>query len=332
MQEPLPASSRSRKLMAWLNVLGTFAALLVIFAFFAIKSPGFRTMGNVETLARQASTVAIAAMGMTLIIMSGGIDLSVGSAIALVTVVTAMTLKAGYNAYVGAAVGILTGAACGALNGLLTTSLRVVPFIITLGTLGIYRGMATGIAEDQRVSASSRALFSLIAPLRSQEQWKLFPPGIWLMFLLVFATAMLLRYTRFGRHAVAVGSNEQTARLCGIPVQRVKVLVYTIAGVLAGVAGLMQYSYLHVGDPTTASGLELNIIAAVVIGGGSLAGGEGSALGTLIGAAIMTTIAAGGGQLSWPNWLQQIITGVIIIVAVAVDRLRHRKALASQEG
>src|SRR5438552_2312127 len=189
----------SRRLLGWLNVLGTFAALLLIFAFFAAMSPGFRTLGNIETLARQASTVAIAAMGMTLIIIAGGIDLSVGSAIALVTVVTALSIKAGCNAPLAATIGILTGAACGAINGLLTTSLRVVPFIITLGTLGIYRGIAQGMAEDQRVSPGmTRALFSLIAPLMPSERWKLFPPGIWLMFFLVAATAILLRYTRFG--------------------------------------------------------------------------------------------------------------------------------------
>ena len=159
----------------------------------------------------------------------------------------------------------------------------------------------------------------------------LFPPGVWLMFSLAVLIALMLRYTRFGRHVIAIGSNEQTARLCGVPVTRVKMLVYVLGGLLTGVGGLMQFSRLTVGDPTAAIGLELNIIAAVVIGGGSLAGGEGSPLGTLIGAAIMTTIGRGGSYLGWSNWRQEMITGVIIILAVALDRLRHRRAMAARE-
>jgi ribose/xylose/arabinose/galactoside ABC-type transport system permease subunit len=136
----------------------------------------------------------------------------------------------------------------------------------------------------------------------------------------------MLRYTRLGRHIFAVGSNEQTARLCGVAVERVKVMIYLMCGAFAGLAGLMQFSRLTVGDPTVAVGLELDVIAAVVIGGGSLSGGEGSILGTLVGALIMTVIASGCTQMGLPNWVQQIITGGIIIAAVALDRLRHRRA------
>jgi ribose/xylose/arabinose/galactoside ABC-type transport system permease subunit len=144
-----------------------------------------------------------------------------------------------------------------------------------------------------------------------------------MMFGLVALTAVLLRYTTFGRHVVAVGSNEQTARLCGVRVNLVKLMVYTLGGTFAGIAGVVQFSRLTLGDPTVAVGLELAIIAAVVIGGGSLAGGEGSPLGSLIGAAIMITIAHGGSHLGWRNPVQEIITGVIIILAVAVDMLRQ---------
>ena len=136
--------------------------------------------------------------------------------------------------------------------------------------------------------------------------------------------ALFLRYTRLGRHSFAIGSNEQTARLCGVAVERVKVLVFTLGGVFAGLGGLMQFSRLTKGDPTVAVGLELDVIAAVVIGGGSLSGGEGSILGTIVGALIMTVIASGCTQMGLPNWVQEIITGAIIVAAVAVDRLRHR--------
>jgi ribose/xylose/arabinose/galactoside ABC-type transport system permease subunit len=321
----------SQKLLGWLNVVGTFAALLLIFGFFSIMSPqSFPTAQNVETLARQTTTVAIGAMGMTLIIVAGGIDLSAGSIVALVVVAIAMALQAGMNPWISAAIGILTGAACGFVNGALITGLRVVPFIITLGMLEALRGLATHLAHEQPIYSKPQGLQKIIAALGPNERWKVFPPGVWIMLIIVALTAVLLRYTRFGRHVVAVGSNEQTARLCGIPVTRVKILVYTLGGLLTGIAGLMQYSRLTIGDPTIAQGLELNIIAAVVIGGGSLNGGEGSALGSLIGAAIMATISAGGSHLGWANSTQRIITGAIIIVAVALDQLRHRTAAAAQ--
>jgi hypothetical protein len=139
------------------------------------------------------------------------------------------------------------------------------------------------------------------------------------------AVALLLRYTRFGLHVFAVGSNEATARLCGVPVGRVKVLVYTLGGAFAGVAGLLQFSRLTVGDPTVAAGTELDVIAAVVIGGGSLSGGQGTVTGSLLGALIMSTIRAGCSQMGLPNWVQEIVTGTIIVTAVTLDQLRHRR-------
>jgi ribose transport system permease protein len=328
----------ARRWLAALNTLGTFAALLLIFGYFAFMSQrdedstSFATFGTVEKIARQTAIVGIAAMGMTLIIISGGIDLSVGSVVALVTVVIALLLKQGYPPAIAATVGILAGGLCGAINGLLITSLRVVPFIVTLGMLGIVRGAGKGLSSENPIYPKANALNAIMAPLGDGREWMIFPVGVWVMIVIVLATALMLRYTRFGRHVVAIGSNEATARLCGVPVNRVKVMVYTLAGLLFGVAGLMQFSRLTIGDPTVATGLELNVIAAVVIGGGSLAGGEGSAVGSLVGAAIMTTIASGGSHLEWRNWVQEVITGMIIIVAVALDRLRHRRAIEAQEG
>ena len=150
------------------------------------------------------------------------------------------------------------------------------------------------------------------------------PPGVWLTILLAVAVAALLQFTVFGRHVLAIGSNEPTARLCGVAVDRVKVAVYALASALAAVAGVLQFAYLTVGDPTTALGMELDVIAAVVIGGASLTGGRGSVAGTLIGALIMTAVANGCTKLELPNWVQEIVTGVIIVAAVAIDRLRRR--------
>jgi ribose/xylose/arabinose/galactoside ABC-type transport system permease subunit len=257
--------------------------------------------------------------------VSGGIDLSVGAIIALATVVIAAVLRAGAPPVLAALAGIAAGVACGALNGLLITRLNVVPFIVTLGTMLIVRGAAKGVAHDQKIDAPASWLSELLARLPAAREWMLFPPGVWLLFLFALGVGALLLYTRLGRHVFAVGSNEQAARLCGVSVGRVKLAVYVIGGFFAGLAGLMQFSRLTVGDPTGAAGLELNVIAAVVIGGGSLSGGEGSVLGCLIGALIMQVLQSGCSQMGWPNWVQEIVTGAIIIIAVALDRVRHRR-------
>jgi ribose/xylose/arabinose/galactoside ABC-type transport system permease subunit len=310
-----------------LGALGGLAGVFVLFVVLlaATKGYSFADPGNLETIFRQTTIVGIAALGMTMIIVSGGIDLSVGAVIALVTVVIAWFMQAGVSPVVAALCGVATGVACGALNGALVTRLRVVPFIVTLGTMLLVRGVAKGLAGEQKIDAPKSWLNELLARLPPGREWMIVPPGVWILFLFAAAVGGLLLYTRLGRHIFAVGSNELAARLCGIAVGRVKLAVYTLGGLFAGLAGLMQFSRLTVGDPTGAVGLELNVIAAVVIGGGSLAGGEGSILGCLIGALIMQVIQSGCSQMGWPNWVQEIVTGVIIVVAVALDRLRHRR-------
>jgi ribose/xylose/arabinose/galactoside ABC-type transport system permease subunit len=196
---------------------------------------------------------------------------------------------------------------------------------VTLGAMGIIRGLAKGIAHEQKIDAPLTWLNDLLAELPRGLSWLMLPPGVWLTVLVSVAAAVLLGYTRFGRHVIAIGSNEQAARLCGVRVERTKVAVYTIGALLAGVAGVMQFSRLTVGDPTVANGLELDVIAAVVIGGGSLSGGEGSIVGSLIGAMLMTEIKTGCTHVGLPMWVQEIISGGIIVVAVALDRLRHRR-------
>ncbi|RYG36717.1 ABC transporter permease, partial [bacterium] len=152
-------------------------------------------------------------------------------------------------------------------------------------------------------------------------------PGVWLMILLGIGVSAMLKYTRFGRNIYVIGSNENTARLCGIPVEARKMMIYTLGLAFVGLAGVLQFGYLSSGDPTTAGGYELNAIAAVVIGGASLAGGQGSILGSLLGALIMTSISVGCTKMGFQNWVQEIVTSVIIVLAVALDRLRHRAAL-----
>jgi ribose/xylose/arabinose/galactoside ABC-type transport system permease subunit len=260
---------------------------------------------------------------MTMVIVAGGIDLSVGSVVALSSVVIALGLRAEFSPAAAAMAGIATGALCGAVNGLLITRLRVVPFIVTLGMMILVRGAAKGLAGERRLEAPATWLNDLLRTLEPGRGF-LVPAGIWLVAALAVLVAIGLQYTRFGRHLFSIGSNERTARLCGVAVERTKVVVYTLAAALAGVAGLLLFSRLSVGDPTAADGLELDVIAAVIIGGGSLAGGRGTVPGTILGAATMAVIATGCSQKGLPNWVQQIVTGGIIVLAVALDRWRQK--------
>ncbi|MBC7186932.1 MAG: ABC transporter permease [Calditrichaeota bacterium] len=309
-----------------LSSLGPFLGLLFVFGLFAALNPRIATLAALETIVQQTVIVGVAAIGMTMVIVSGGIDLSAGSIISLGSVVVALLMvSGGVSPFLAALGGVLAGMLCGAVNGLVITRLRVVPFIVTLGTLLIVRGLAKGLAHSMPINVEQTWLSELLAVLPPERKWMLVPPGAWLMVGLAVLVACFLRYTPLGRRIFAVGSNEQAARLCGVAVERVKTFVYVATGAFSGLAGVMLMSYQEQGDPTAAVGLELDVIAAVVIGGGSLSGGEGSILGTLVGAVIMTVIRTGCHLNGWPTWLTQVVTGIVIVAAVAVDRLRHRR-------
>ena len=317
---------RSSGLTKALNIVGPFVGLLLVIALFSAipeVQGRFLRFANFKSVATQSVIVALGALGMTLVIVSGGIDLSAASTIALASVIVAYAVNAGAPPLVAALLGVLTGGLIGLANGTLVTRLRLVPFIVTMGMMGIARGAAKWIAGNQKIDAPMTWVNELMAK-SPRPSWLLLAPGVWLVVLFAAATALLLRSTVFGRHVFAVGSNEPTARLCGIRTDRVKVLVYSLSGLFCGLSGVMEFSRLTVGDPTVAVGLELDIIAAVVIGGGSLSGGEGSVLGTLVGVLIMSFLRNGCTMMGWPNYIQEIIIGAIIVVAVALDRLRHR--------
>jgi ribose/xylose/arabinose/galactoside ABC-type transport system permease subunit len=297
------------------------AFVAIIFGF--LVGPQFFRGSNLELVARQTAIVCTAALGMTMVIVAGGIDLSVGSVVALTTVVIALMLRADSSPLVAAAAGVGAGALCGLISGVLITGLRVVPFIVTLGMMILVRGAAKGLAGERRLEAPATWLNDLLRTLEPGRGF-LVPAGIWLVIVLAIGVAVTLQYTRFGRHLFSIGSNERTARLCGVAVERTKIAVYTITATLAGIAGVLQFSRLSVGDPTVADGLELDVIAAVIIGGGSLAGGRGTVPGTILGAATMAVIQIGCAQRGLPNWVQQIVTGAIIVLAVALDRWRQR--------
>jgi len=348
----------------WANTLGRFVALVVVFAFFAfmVKEGRFYTPRNLENIVRQSAVYATASLGMTIVIIAGGIDLSLGSIIALAMVVVAWVLNLPvqtigedgsaqtgllYNEWptllpiVALIAGIAAATLAGLANGCMIVWLRLVPFIVTLGTMGMFRGIAKGIADEKEVYPPSTWLNDIHDPTfvpfldwltgkpgartPSGIGWSILPVSIWILILASVGAAMLLRYTRFGRHVFAIGSNEETARLCGVNVERTKILVYMLAGFFAGLASIMLYSDINgIGQPTAAISYELFVIASVVIGGGSLLGGEGSVVGSLIGALIITILYMGGKQVGWDQWMQDAVIGAIIIAAAALDRFRHR--------
>lgn len=314
----------------FLSATGPLWGLLFVFGLFAILSPAaFTSFYNLKTILTQSVIIAIAALGMTFVIISRGIDLSVGSQIALGTVVTAVVMNLGGDApgtgwpLAGALAGILVCATVGALAALFITRFRIAPFIVTLGTMQIARGTAKWIAGEQTVPTPDNWLNTLMV-IDPEPAWLLFAPGIWIGLGLLVVSAIALRYTVFGRYVYAIGSNEETARLCGVRVSRLKIVIYALCSVLTGIAAIMQYSYLTIGDPTAAVGLELDIIAAVVIGGASLNGGEGTATGSFIGALIMAVLRNGCNMLGVPNFVQEIIIGAIIVGAVMIDQQKHK--------
>jgi ribose transport system permease protein len=320
MAEPLAApSSANHQVRRLLVKLGPLLALVVVYALFAgLRFDRFVTWSNSAIMLQQTAVIGIGAIGMTMIIISGGVDLSFGSIIAVSSVVVAILLRAGWSPLAAAFASIGVGALAGLISGTLITRLKLMPFIVTLGTMVILRGAAIGLSHEQPIYPDETWLNKLM-----QLQSHNLPAGVWLMLLLSGLIAWVLHYTKFGRHIFAIGSSEPTARLCGIHVENTKLLTYVVGSAFAGLSGLLQFSYLTGGDPTTAVGLELNIIAAVVIGGASLAGGSGTIIGTLVGALMMTIVNNGCTKLDMANWVQLIVTGVIIIAAVTLDQFRR---------
>lgn len=346
-QPAAPASaavSGPKKSSRVVAMLGRLAALAAVYAFFAILTPGskgFMSDANTQLMLQDIAVVAMAAIGMTIVIIAGGIDLSGGSSIALAMIATAYVLNLGpadaklvtqYPTLLplaAVAAAIAVAVLIGFINGALVTWLRIVPFIITLGTMQMARGLAKLVANEQNIYPPAEVqdlwIAGLLAPAKTIFTFPFLPVGVWFVIVAAVLTALFLRYTRLGRHIFALGSNEKTAVLCGVPVARTKILVYVIGGLFSGLAGVLFFARIGaIGQPTEAIGYELFVIAAAVIGGVSLLGGRGTILGTMIGALIITILRNGGVKMGWPQYTQEIVMGAVIIVAVAIDNLRQR--------
>ncbi|MGE4619107.1 MAG: ABC transporter permease [Planctomycetota bacterium] len=314
----------------WFSTLAPFLAVVVVVLLFQVYAPDQpMTLRTWQYVAAQTVVVGLAAVGMTWVIISAGIDLSVGSVIALSGVSAALAVESGAGALGGVLAALVTGAICGAYNGVLIVGLRLPPFIATLGTMGFYRGVAKWVAANESVRPEDSAGVSFTAGIadwvKPVSAGQFLAPSVWLLLGVTILGAWALRWTVLGRHTVAIGSNELTARLCGIQIQQTKIAIYAFAGLLAGLAGVMLFGRLTVGDPTSAVGIELDVIAAVVIGGASLAGGQGSVTGALAGALLMAVLRNRCTAVGWPNFVQEMIVGHIIVLAVAIDQWRIRR-------
>jgi len=304
------------------SFLGNYLIILIMLVLFGagiILSPYFLTGTNVINILLQSAINSIIAIGMTFVIITGGIDLSVGSVLALSGVVMASLSHRGFSVILVIISGILIGIICGFINGSLITKWKLAPFIATLGMMSIARGLAliyTGGLTMYGLSSSFTILGS--GYLGS------IPIAVIITFIIFFIAYFILKYTKVGLYVYAIGSNEEATRLCGISVNKYKLLVYIISGICASIAGIILTGRLNAAEPIAGSGYELNAIAAAVIGGCSLAGGEGNLLGTLVGAIIMGILQNLLNLTNVQAYYQQLVIGLVIVGAVLVDTFRKR--------
>jgi ribose transport system permease protein len=296
--------------------LASLLSLLLIMLVLSILSPQFLTVDNLLTVGLQMAPRAILAIGQVMIIIAAGIDLSVGSVMALAGVVTSLCLVAECNLFLAIAAGILTATFCGFLNGLLIGRGKLPPFIATLGMMGIARGIALIITGGVPLFGFPES-FTQFSSARIGD---VFPVPVLLVLILGALGYFLLAKTQFGRYIYAVGGNYETTRLSGVNVTRLLVLIYTLAGMLYGIGSLVETSRLSTGQPTAGTGYELDVIAACVIGGTSLSGGSGSVIGALLGALMIGFLRNGCNLLNISNFWQQVAIGAIIVVAVFIDQ------------
>ena len=293
----------------------TYAILVAIGVGFAILSPDFLTLNNLLTVALQSTLVALAAMGMTLTIITGGIDLSVGSVAALSGALAAgLATRGGLGTYPGLLIGLLAGAGIGLLNGAMIVWGRIPPFVATLATMAIARGLTLVYTQGRPIAGLDRAF-----TFWGSDSLLGVPLPVWVLLVVAVLIHLLLSQTALGLHIYAVGGGEETTRLAGVSVGMVKLCVYIISGATAALSGLILTARLWSAQPNIGVGLELDAIAAAVLGGSSLAGGVGSIPGTLAGAFIIGVLSNGLNLLEVPSYNQQVIKGLVFILAVTLD-------------
>ena len=303
----------------WWDRVGILVVLVALVVFMAVFAPNFARVDNLLNIARSISVNAILAAGMTFVILTGGIDLSVGSIIAVSGVVAVIAAIAGVPAPAAVILGMVVGAACGLANGALSAYLGLAPFIVTLGTMTFLRGLAYTITAGQPIVSSALNFRDI-----GNGYFSGIPVPVIVMAIVYLVAWFLLERTRYGRHVYAVGGNPEAAKLAGVRVKRIITSVYLFAGACAGLAGVIFAARVVSAQPTAGTGYELDAIAAVVLGGTALAGGRGRIIGTLIGSVILGVLSTGLILMNVPFFTQLLIKGVVIILAVAIDSLKQR--------
>ncbi|MEN9656763.1 MAG: ribose transporter permease [Pseudomonadota bacterium] len=302
---------------ATLHKLGPLLALLLISSVLSVMSRDFLTVNNLLNVLRQVSINALIAFGMTFVILLGGIDLSVGAVLALSSVAIASMIAAGVDPILATLCGVLAGSALGAVNGLIISRGKVAPFIATLGTMTVFRGLALVASDGRPITGFNSDFFAMLG---GGYIANLIPVPVVTTTLAFVALWFLLKKTVFGRHVYAVGGNEEASLISGVKVNSVKLWVYTLSGALSALAGVILTSRLNSAQPNAGMGYELDAIAAVVLGGTSLSGGRGWIVGTLIGAVLIGVLNNGLNLLSVSSFYQQVIKGSVILLAVLLDR------------
>ncbi|MDE1535644.1 ABC transporter permease subunit [Actinotignum sp. GS-2025c] len=319
------APRRKMNFAAWWDKVGILAVLVLLVVIMALIAPNFMSMNNLMNIARSISINAIIAAGMTFVIITAGIDLSVGSIVAVSGVTAVLACISGAPAIIGIIAGILAGAVAGWVNGALSAYLALAPFIVTLGMMTFLRGLGYTLTGGQPIVDNKLAFRDLgngyIAGI---------PVPVIVMIVVYIICWFILERTKYGRHVYAVGGNPEAARLAGINVKRVLTSVYVIAGALSGLAGVIFAARVVSAQPTAGTGYELDAIAAVVLGGTSLAGGKGKIIGTLIGAIILGVLSTGMILMNVQFFTQLLIKGVVIILAVAIDSLKQKSTKAGK--
>jgi ribose transport system permease protein len=308
-----------------------FGALILMIIFFSLASPYFLTGGNISGILIATAVNGILAIGVTFAIITGGIDLSVGTVMTLTTVMMGKVITDwGMPIPVGLLVGLLTGLAAGFINGFLIAKAKLPPFIATLGMLNVAKGLSLVIANVKPIYFDQNPVFNKIAMGSLLDLSRIIPGltisnGVLIFFGAAIVASLILSKTVLGRYTFALGSNEEAARLSGVNVNRWKIIVYMTTGFFAGLAGIVLASRINSAQPALGQGYELDAIAAAVIGGTSLSGGEGSILGTVIGAFLISTLSNGLKIMSVPPEWQIVVTGLIVVGAVWLDTIRRRR-------
>ncbi|MBU3114736.1 ABC transporter permease [Clostridium lacusfryxellense] len=311
----LSGGSATQKLLA-------FSSLIVMFLAFSIVSPNFATFDNIVGILLATSVTGVLAIGATFVIITSGIDLSIGTVMTFSAVFAGLFItNMGLPVFVGVLGGIVAGGLCGFLNGTAIAKAKIPPFIATLGMMMITKGLSLVLSNAKPIYFNDTPSFAKI----SMGSFLGIPNAVLIFFAVAIIASLILSKTVLGRYNVALGSNEEAARLSGINVDKWKIAIYTLCGIFAGIAGIMMAARLNSAQPALGAGYEMDAIAAAVIGGTSLSGGEGTIIGTVIGAFIISVLTNGLRIMSVPQEWQTIVTGCIVILAVYMDIKRRKK-------